>query len=121
MGTLLLCSLDPMFLKSLYGVLRQEGHEIEIAQHPADAVRMCLAKDYWAVIMDSGNIGFSPHEAAAAIRSVCKGMPVIIAGEANPSPDSIQVSNPIDLEEVREVLRSLYNLPDFHERRVQNL
>lgn len=93
---------------------------MDITRHPADAVRMSLAKAYSAVIMDSGNIGFSAHEAAAAIRSVYKGLPVIIAGEAVPSSDSIQVGNPIDLEEVKDVLRSLYNLPDFHERRVQN-
>ncbi len=114
-----MCSWDPLFLKSLYGVLRQEGYEIDIAEHPADAVKMSLERDYTAVIMDSGNIGFSAYEAAAAIRSISGGVAVIIAGETGASSDSIQVSKPLDLEEVKYILRRLCGLKDFHERRIQ--
>lgn len=108
-------------MKSLYGVLRQEGYEIDVAEHPADALRMSLAKEYSAVVMDSGNVGFSAYDAAAAIRSVSGGVSVIIAGEEGPTPDSIAVGKPVDPEEVRWVLRRLFGRADFQERRVQGL
>lgn len=117
----MLCSCDPLFLKSLYGVLRQEGYEVDMTEHPADAVRMSFVKDYSAVIMDSGDVGFSAYEAAAAIRSISGRMSVIIAGGTGPSSDSIPVRKPLDLEEVKLVLRSLCGFSDFHERRIQGL
>lgn len=117
----MLCSQDPLFLKSLYCVLRDEGYEIEVATHTADAVRLSLIRDYSAVIMDSGNVGFSEREAAKVIKSVTGGTPVIIAGETDPLSDSIRVDKPLDLEEVKGVLRNLCGLADFHERRIQGL
>lgn len=120
MQTLLLCSCDPLFLKSLYGVLRQEGYEIDIAKHPVDAVKMSFVSNYSAVIMDTGNIGFSAYEAAAVIRSIAEGVPVIIAGDARLPSGSISIGKPLDLEEVKEVLRNLCSLPYFNERRIRD-
>jgi DNA-binding response OmpR family regulator len=121
MKALLLCSQDPLFLKSLYCVLKEEGYDIEVATHTADAVRLSLFRGYAAVIMDSGNVGFSEREAAKVITSVTGGTPVIIAGQADPQSGSISVGKPLDLEEVRGVLRNLFGLSDYHERRVQGL
>jgi DNA-binding NtrC family response regulator len=121
MKALLLCSQDPLFLKSLYCVLKEEGYEIEVATHTANAVRLSLFRCYSAVIMDSGNVGFSEREAAKVITSVTGGTPVIIAGGGDSRSDLICVDKPLDLEEVRGVLRNLCGLPDYRERRVQGL
>ena len=109
-----------MFLKSLYGMLRQEGYGVDMAEHPSDAVRMSFVKNYSAVIMDSGDVGFSAYEAAAVIRSISGVAPVIIAGGTAPSPDSIPIRKPLDLEEVKQVLGSILGFAYFDERRIRD-
>jgi len=104
---LLLCTYDPIFLKSLYGMLREEGFGVEVVEHTSIAVQRAFHKDYAAVILDSESIGISAGDAAEIIRIASRDAAVIIAGRARPSGSALSVEKPVDLEEFRALLRKL--------------
>jgi len=120
MNDILLCSSDPIFVKSLYGILREDGYDIDIAGHTALAVRMAFEKGYVAVILDSDDVGLSSGEAARIILRVMTGVPVILAGENLLPEGAVSISKPLDLEEVLEVLRTVRSF-HFPERSVSSL
>jgi len=120
MKNILLCSSDPIFVKNLYGILREEGYRVEIADHAARAVRMVFEKGFAAVILDSAAAGISSGEAARIILRVVPGLPVILAGEALLPEGALSIGKPPDLEEVLEVLRTVRTI-HFPERSVSRL
>ncbi len=120
MNDILLCSSDPIFIKNLYGILRENGYNIDVAGHTALAVRMAFEKRYAAVILDSDAVGLSSGEAARIILRVIASVPVILAGENLLPEGAVSISKPLDLEEVLEVLRTVCSL-HFPERSVSNL
>ena len=108
MSELLLCSNNPMLVKGLYGVLRDEGYTIEVVDHPAHAVRTTFKHKYDAVIFDSESIGLSSEEAAQIIRTFYPDMPIIIAGDTKFSTDAVLVEKPIDLESMKKIIRNIH-------------
>lgn len=114
MNDILLCSSDPIFVKNLYGILREDGCGVDIAGHTALAVRMVFEKSYVAVILDSDEVGLSSGEAARIILRVMTGVPVILAGEDLLPDGAVSIRKPLDLEEVLEVLRTVrsFHLPE---------
>ena len=50
MNDLLVCSSDPLFIKNLYGVLRQLGFGVNMTDHAAHAVQMSFGREYAAVL-----------------------------------------------------------------------
>ena len=68
MEEILLCTHDPILVKSLYGVLRDKGHDVEIADHLALAVQMILKSHYYAVIIDGKPFGLSVEDAVQIMR-----------------------------------------------------
>jgi DNA-binding NtrC family response regulator len=107
MNEILLCSSDPIFLKNLYSILREEGYFIEIAGHMALAIRMALEKRYAAVILDSEEVGLSAAEAARILLRVIPEVSVILPGENLPPDGAVSIHKPLDLEEVLEILRTV--------------
>lgn len=105
---LLLCTHDPIFLKSLYGMLREEGFGVDVVEHTSIAVQRAFHKDYAAVILDSESIGFPAQDAAEIIRISSRDATVIIAGKAKLSGNALAVEKPVDLEEFRALIRSLW-------------
>ncbi|NOY53182.1 MAG: hypothetical protein GXP58_06115 [Deltaproteobacteria bacterium] len=120
MNDILLCSSDPIFIKNLYGILREDGYRVDIAGHASMAVRMVFEKSFAAVILDSDAVGMSSGEAARIILRVISGIPVILAGESLLPEGAFSISKPLDLEEVLEVLRTV-RLIHFPERSVSGL
>jgi len=120
MNDILLCSSDPIFVKNLYGILREEGYRVDLADHAALAVRMAFEKRFAAVILDSDAVGMSSGEAARIILRVISGVPVILAGESLLPEGALSISKPLDLEEVLGVLRTV-RLIHFPERSVSGL
>jgi DNA-binding NtrC family response regulator len=107
MSEILLCSHNPIMVKNLYGMLRDEGFFVETADHPALAVQMVMNWDYAAVIIDSEPFGLSAEDAVRIIRSVSPDMPVIAIGQRTPD-DVLSIRIPVDLEEVRQVVHDIH-------------
>lgn len=107
MNKILLCTHDPILVKSLYGVLRDKGYGVEIADHPAFAVQMVLKGDYRALIIDSGPFGLSAAEAVQIIKSLLPEMPVVVLGQAALAYDTLSVKKPFDLEELQRTIRDI--------------
>src|SRR5574340_330122 len=107
MDEILLCTHDPILVKSLYGVLRDEGHSVRIADHLTLAVQMVLKNRYYAVIMDGKPFGLSVEDAVQIMKTVSPELPIIVMGGRQDESDALSISMPIDLEELREIISSM--------------
>lgn len=110
MARILLCTHNPILVKDCYGILRDEGFTVEIADHPALAVRMVLQGNYGAVIIDSGGFGLSAGEAVQVIRSISPDLPIIVAGNETYTGGALSLKTPVDLEEFRKVIHNFISL-----------
>ena len=106
MPQILLCTHNPLLVKDFYGILRDEGFTVEIADHPALAVRLVLQGNYGAVIIDSGSFGLSAEEAVQVIRSISPDMPILVAGNETYTGGALSLKTPVDLEEFRKVIHN---------------
>jgi len=102
MKVLLLCSSDPMFVKSIYGALRSEGFELEVVERTAMAVQYSLRKSYGAVVIDPNAIGLSAVDAAEIIRR--GGTMVLIAGQEGAGRGG---ASPFDVMEIISTIRDM--------------
>ena len=109
MEEILLCTHDPILIKSLYGVLRDNGHTVEIADHLALAVQMILKSHYCAVIIDGKPFGLSVEDAVQIMRTVSPDMPIIVAGGPDGKPEALNIKTPVDIEELRELINSIHH------------
>ena len=114
MEEILLCTHDPILVKSLYGILRDNGHDVEIADHPALAVQMILKRPYYAVILGGKSFGLSVEDTVQIIKMVSPEMPIIIAGGPEYKTDALSISTPVDLEEFRDVLNAMHQSNKTH-------
>jgi DNA-binding response OmpR family regulator len=101
MASILLCSSNPILVKSLYGVLRDEGYIVEIVEHPSLAVRKVLMGRYDFVIVDADPFGLPAEDAAQIIRSVAAEMPIIVLD------DGRRGRQPLDLAELTRTIHSI--------------
>jgi len=107
MKNIILCSSNPLLIKNVYGVLRDEGYTVDIVEHPALAVKKVMWGAYDLVIVDSEPFGMSAQEAAQVIRSVAPGMPVVIMGGEWEKDHAEGMSAPLDLEELKRTIHSI--------------
>lgn len=103
----MLCTHNPILIKSFYGMLRDEGLGVALADHPALAVQMVLQNRYAAVIIDSGSFGLSAEEAVGIMRSISPDMPIVVAGNETYAGGVLSLRIPVDLEEFKEVIHTL--------------
>jgi DNA-binding response OmpR family regulator len=108
MHEILLCTHDPILVKSLYGVLRDRGHSVEIADHLALAVQMTLKSHYYAVIIDGKPFGLSVEDAVQIMKTVSPEMPIIVMGGREDEADTLSIRMPVDLEELRDLLHTMH-------------
>ena len=108
MKIIILCSSNPILIKSLYGILRDEGYEVETIEHPAFAVQRVMSKRYDFIILDSEPFGLSAEDAVEIIKIVAPEMPILFVGgdrdrdkERTPA-----VETPVDLEEFKRTIHS---------------
>ena len=111
---ILLCSNNQILLKSLYGMLRDEGYGVEVAEHPSVAVQMSFSAFYDAIIMDSEPFGLSVEDAVRIIKSVLPGIVVIIVGCDSPGTDVLSIEAPLDLENFKRTIRSIGRTQSIH-------
>jgi DNA-binding NtrC family response regulator len=110
MHDVLLCSQNPILIRNLYGILRDEGHGVEIAEHPALAVQMALGRTYAAIIFDSDPFGLSVTDAIKIIKRFHPHILVIFVGYDRLEADSENVRVPADLEEFK---RAIHDIPSL--------
>ena len=103
MKKMILCSSNPLLIKSLYGMLRDAGYVVEAVEHPALAVQKVLACGYDFVIVDAEPFGLSAEDAARIIKTIAPELPVYrVGGEESDNPSMIKL--PADLEAIKEML-----------------
>lgn len=107
MKNIILCSSNPLLIKNVYGVLRDEGYTVDIVEHPALAVKKVLWGAYDLVIVDAEPFGMSAGEAAQIIKSVAPGMPVMIMGGEREKDFTDGREAPLDLEEFKRTIHSI--------------
>jgi DNA-binding NtrC family response regulator len=102
----LLCSANPILVKSLYGVLRDDGHDVDIIEHPALAVQKVLAGGYGMMILDSEPFGLSAEDAVKIIKSLMPDLPVLYVGSGEHG-QVLAVDAPVNLEEFKRTVHSI--------------
>ncbi len=111
---ILLCTNNRILIKSLYGMLRDEGFGVDIAEHPSTAVQMALEGGYAAVIMDSEPFGLSVEDAIRIIKTILPKIIVIFVGYDQMDTDVLSVEAPIDLEKIKRAVHSIGGMHGVH-------
>jgi len=107
MKNIILCSSNPILIKSLYSMLRDDGYNVETIEHPAHAVQMVMQRHYHFVIVDSEPFGLSAADAAQIIKTVAPLMPILFVGNDKIAGHAQVVRTPIDLEAFKRTIHSI--------------
>jgi DNA-binding NtrC family response regulator len=102
----LLSSANPILIKSLYGVLRDDGHDVDIIEHPALAVQKVMGGGYGMMIVDAEPFGLSAEDAVQIIKSLMPDLPVLYVGRGEHGPVPA-VDAPVNLEEFKRTVHSI--------------
>jgi DNA-binding NtrC family response regulator len=103
----ILCSSNPILIKNLYGILRDEGCQVDSIEHPATAVHMVMLKKYDFIIMDSEPFGLSGEDAAEIIKTVAPDMPVLFVGNDSRGDYRQSAVSPVDLEVLKRTIHNI--------------
>ena len=96
-----------MLIKSVYGLLRDEGFSVEVVDHSALAVRKVFDGAYTAVIIDAESFGLSAEDAVRIIKNVSPEILVICVGFAKLDSDVISMNVPVDLQEFKQAVHDM--------------
>jgi DNA-binding NtrC family response regulator len=96
-----------MLVKSIYGMLRDEGFGVEVVDHSALAVKKVFRGNYVGVIIDAESFGLSAEDAVQIIRSVSPEIVVICVGSGRLNSGVMTMNLPVDLEEFKRVIHDL--------------
>ncbi len=97
MKNILICSSDPLLIKNLYGVLRDEGFSVDTVEHPALAVQKVMGTAFDVLVLDSEPFGLSAEDAVQIIKSVKPDFQVLCVGSECRSTSAHAVDSPLDL------------------------
>lgn len=103
MKKIILCSSNPILVKSLYGILRDEGFHVERAEHPALAVQMIMQSSYDFLIIDSEPFGLSAEDAVTIIKEIRPELHVLFVGDHG----EMNIGPILDLEEFKRTIQSI--------------
>lgn len=104
----LLCTHNPLLIKGLYGILRDEGCDVDISDYPAHAVQKIMKSTYEAVIIDSQAFGMSAEDAVRIIKAVAPDVRVILIGSPEAETDVLSIGAPVDLETLRSLIHGIH-------------
>jgi CheY-like chemotaxis protein len=107
MKDIILCSSNPILIKSLYGFLRDEGYNVETVEHPALAVQKVLSGRYGFIIVDSEPFGLSAEDAVQIIKTVAPDTPILFVGGERHREHAPAIKTPIDLEEFKRTIHRI--------------
>jgi DNA-binding NtrC family response regulator len=105
MKNIILCSSNPILIKSLYSMLRDDGYQVDTIEHPAQAVQMVMRRHYHCVIVDSEPFGLSAEDAAKIIKAVAPLMPILFIGDDSIDTHKHAGHTAIDLEEFKRTIQ----------------
>ncbi len=97
-----------MLIKGLYGILRDDGHNVDLSDYPAHAVQQIIKNSYEAIIIDSQAFGMPAEDAVKVIKTIAPDIRVILAGYPEDETDSLSIKSPIDLEKLRALVHSMH-------------
>jgi len=104
MKKILLCSSNPLLVKSLYTMLREEGYAVEDVEHPSLAIQKVLRGSYDLTLIDAEPFGLSVEDAAHIIRSIVPGMPILCLGGGAGCEHIPTIQLPADLDAIKELI-----------------
>jgi DNA-binding response OmpR family regulator len=109
MKNIILCSSNPLLIKSLYGILRDEGYAVELCEHPSNAVQLIMQKHYDLIIVDSEPFGLSTEDAVTIMRKIAPAMPVLKVGDADQELRErlTSLAAPLDLEAFKSTIHRI--------------
>jgi len=107
MKNIILCSSNPLLVKSLYGMLRDEGYAIEEVEHPALAVQKVLSGTYDFMIIDAEPFGLSAEDAARIITTIAPEMPIFCVGGGAAVDTLPMIRLPADLVAIKELIQNI--------------
>lgn len=110
MNDILVCTHDPILMKNVYGILRDEGFEVDTSDSPGRAVQMVIRGSYGAVIIDTHAFGLPVEDAVLIIKTVSPNIQVILIGHSEVAQDALSIRVPLNLEELRETVHSLHRI-----------
>ena len=105
MKNILLCTSDPLLIKNLYGILRDEGFAVETVEHPALAVQKVIDGRFDVLVVDAEPFGLSAEDAEEIIRTVKPDMPIL--NIANQGAHVSGVDTPLDLEAFKRTVHAM--------------
>ncbi len=114
MSGTLLCSNNPILVKSLYAILREEGCDVDVADHPSGAVKMAFSKQYAALVIDSEPFGLSVQDAIRIIKSILPEIVVIFVGYDTLDTEVLSIEAPIDLAQFKRTVQNLSRMHSLH-------
>jgi DNA-binding response OmpR family regulator len=104
MKRILLCSSNPLLVKSLYASLRDEGYTVEEVEHPSLAVQKVLQGPYDLTLIDAEPFGMSAEDAARIVATIAPAMPVLCLGGDGGTPGPQLLAVPPDLDAIKEMI-----------------
>ena len=107
MKHILLCSSNPILIKSLYAILREEGHYVKTVEHPAMAVHEVMFGLFDLIILDSEPFGLPTEDAVQIIKAVEPDLPIVHLGGVSLGGQLMSINAPIDLEELKRTIHSI--------------
>ncbi len=108
MTRILLCSHDQILTKGLYPVLRDGGYDVEITEHPAEAIRKILERHYAVAVLDSKDIGLNARDASVIIRKIDPSIHIILISDEEFYSNGIEsIRRPVSLDNMKETLESI--------------
>jgi len=108
MDKIVLCSHNPLLAKNLYGILRDEGYTVAVADHPAFAVQLCLNMQYALVIFDSEFFGLSVDDAIQIIKKISPATRVLVLGDRSDTCGTEGTKVPVNLEEFKQAIHNIH-------------
>jgi DNA-binding NtrC family response regulator len=105
---ILFCTQNPLLIKGLYGILRDEGYNVDLSDYPAHAVQQIIKNSYEAIIIDSQAFGMPAEDAVKVIKTIAPDMRVILVGDPEDETDSLSIKVPIDLEKLRNLVHGMH-------------
>ena len=110
MNDILLCTHDPILVKGLYGILRDEGYHVDLSEYPAHAVQQIMKNTYQTVIIDSRSFGMSAEDAVKVIKAIAPDVTVIMVGHGENETDALSIKVPVDLEKLRDLVHGMHQI-----------
>ncbi len=103
----ILCSSNPLLIKSLYGILRDEGYVVETIEHPARAVQMVMHRSYDLIVIDSEPFGLPAEDAVQIIKAIAPNIPIMFVGRCKDNEHAPAVVTSLDLEKFKRTVHSI--------------